>query len=141
MKCKHCEHSIEIRNASGFCDHLYYPDNCKICKAKIAPKTKGWEEKFDEKFGHEIVRLSTFQKSIPRLKSFISKVEEQAKAEGWKDGMNDASHDVEIETRAKVVKEVLEMVEEVTDKQRWAGAPKALNTLKDQIKKKYEIPL
>lgn len=23
---------ILIRNPSGFCDHLYYPDNCKICK-------------------------------------------------------------------------------------------------------------
>lgn len=29
--CLHCNGDIEIRNPSGFCDHLYYPDSCKIC--------------------------------------------------------------------------------------------------------------
>lgn len=31
--CKHCKMPIAIRNPSGYCDHLYYPDNCPICKA------------------------------------------------------------------------------------------------------------
>lgn len=31
--CNHCKMDIEIRNPSGFCDHLYYPDNCDTCKA------------------------------------------------------------------------------------------------------------
>lgn len=29
--CKHCLKEVRIRNPSGFCDHLYYPDNCKRC--------------------------------------------------------------------------------------------------------------
>ena len=40
-KCKHCKLDIEIRNLSGYCDHLYYPENCKICS--------GWED-FDKIF-------------------------------------------------------------------------------------------
>jgi len=31
-KCNHCLESITIRNPSGFCDHLYYPNNCEVCK-------------------------------------------------------------------------------------------------------------
>ena len=24
--------SIDIRNPSGYCDHLYYPDYCEVCR-------------------------------------------------------------------------------------------------------------
>lgn len=30
--CPHCQGDIEIRNPTGDCDHLYYPDNCRVCK-------------------------------------------------------------------------------------------------------------
>ena len=30
--CNHCKMPIKIRNPSGNCDHLYYPDNCEVCK-------------------------------------------------------------------------------------------------------------
>lgn len=30
--CEHCKGNIAIRNPTGFCDHLYYPDNCPVCK-------------------------------------------------------------------------------------------------------------
>lgn len=30
--CKHCGGNISIRNPSGYCDHLYHPDACTICK-------------------------------------------------------------------------------------------------------------
>ena len=33
-KCKHCDGLINIRNPTGFCDHLYYPDNCVVCKIR-----------------------------------------------------------------------------------------------------------
>lgn len=33
--CEHCGGDIAIRNPKGFCDHLYYPENCKICDEKI----------------------------------------------------------------------------------------------------------
>ena len=29
--CEHCKYPIDIRNLSGFCDHLYYPENCRVC--------------------------------------------------------------------------------------------------------------
>lgn len=32
--CKHCGGDIRIRNPKGYCDHLYYPDNCDICKRR-----------------------------------------------------------------------------------------------------------
>jgi hypothetical protein len=33
--CEHCGYSIKLRNPSGFCDHLYYPDNCDVCVKRI----------------------------------------------------------------------------------------------------------
>ena len=30
--CLHCKGKISIRNPSGYCDHLYYPENCGVCK-------------------------------------------------------------------------------------------------------------
>lgn len=30
--CPHCNTNIKIRNLSGYCDHLYYPENCETCK-------------------------------------------------------------------------------------------------------------
>jgi hypothetical protein len=29
--CPHCGGDVATRNPKGFCDHLYYPENCKIC--------------------------------------------------------------------------------------------------------------
>lgn len=51
--CNHCHQPIEIRNPSGYCDHLYYPDCCEVCKepgereelarlkSKYEPRTEG----------------------------------------------------------------------------------------------------
>ena len=33
--CKHCGGDVRIRNPSGYCDHLYYPDYCKTCKKNL----------------------------------------------------------------------------------------------------------
>jgi len=30
--CSHCGYPIGYANPSGVCNHIYYPDNCKICK-------------------------------------------------------------------------------------------------------------
>ena len=30
--CPHCNQPINIRNSSGYCDHLYYPEACDICR-------------------------------------------------------------------------------------------------------------
>lgn len=48
-KCKHCGENINIRNPSGYCDHLYYPENCEVCSAP--PETgKGWEDYLEGKY-------------------------------------------------------------------------------------------
>lgn len=32
--CKHCGYPISLRNPSGYCDHLYYPEYCEVCNKK-----------------------------------------------------------------------------------------------------------
>jgi len=36
--CGHCGEPVEIRNNSGYCDHLYYPENCDYCRTKKMKK-------------------------------------------------------------------------------------------------------
>ena len=36
--CKHCGGDIGIRNPKGYCDHLYYPENCKVCQGIVKNK-------------------------------------------------------------------------------------------------------
>lgn len=39
--CAHCKKDTAIRNPSGFCDHLYYPECCEVCKeAMMTPKER-----------------------------------------------------------------------------------------------------
>lgn len=33
-KCGHCGLDLGIRNPSGKCDHLYYPENCNTCSGR-----------------------------------------------------------------------------------------------------------
>jgi len=33
--CMHCEQSVELRNPTGYCDHLYYPEKCLICRTRL----------------------------------------------------------------------------------------------------------
>jgi hypothetical protein len=49
LVCVHCRGLISARNPKGFCDHLYYPDNCDVCKERLKPK-KIWIE-WIEPFG------------------------------------------------------------------------------------------
>jgi hypothetical protein len=50
-KCPHCKMDIAKRNPSGFCDHLYYPDNCEECSSKVERKmTKRFEDYKNKKF-------------------------------------------------------------------------------------------
>jgi hypothetical protein len=38
--CPHCKMNIKIRNPSGFCDHLYYPEYCDICMQREITENK-----------------------------------------------------------------------------------------------------
>ena len=35
--CPHCHAPIEVRNPTGYCDHLYYPDYCDECRRRATP--------------------------------------------------------------------------------------------------------
>jgi len=41
--CPHCDQNIKERNPTGYCDHLYYPNECPICKEIYS------EENIDER--------------------------------------------------------------------------------------------
>ena len=54
--CEHCHMAIEIRNPSGFCDHLYYPEMCAVCAAKRPPSPeylRGYADGVASTKGHE----------------------------------------------------------------------------------------
>jgi hypothetical protein len=44
-KCKNCGEDIAIRNPTGNCDHLYYPENLPTKE-----DAGSWEKRFDKKF-------------------------------------------------------------------------------------------
>lgn len=44
--CSHCGYPLGYANPSGACNHVYYPDNCKICK-KAKHKDFIAKEEFD----------------------------------------------------------------------------------------------
>lgn len=31
--CEHCGYDTASSNPSGYCNHVYYPEYCKICKS------------------------------------------------------------------------------------------------------------
>ena len=79
-ECEHCKMDIEIRNPSGFCDHLYYPENCKVCSRSHLPDSKGWGdwesdllELADLSFGSRFVgeHCSKFSDYETRMIKFI----------------------------------------------------------------------
>jgi len=35
--CKHCKGDIRIRNPTGKCDHLHYPEYCPVCNKSKKP--------------------------------------------------------------------------------------------------------
>ena len=43
MICPHCKMDLSIRNPSGHCDHLYYPDYCEYCQ-RVKRNEKVFEE-------------------------------------------------------------------------------------------------
>lgn len=34
-KCPHCKMSKTLANPSGYCNHVYYPNNCNVCKLMV----------------------------------------------------------------------------------------------------------
>ena len=74
---------IAIRNPSGYCDHLYYPEYCEVCKKKNLLEV-WWEMKL------KIVKMGNRCEDIrcPLCKNFsriyFDKNEEPIKSFGFK---------------------------------------------------------
>ncbi len=45
--CPHCGGDKNIRNPKGYCDHLYYPEYCRVCNGEV----KGVKLTLEEKKG------------------------------------------------------------------------------------------
>jgi hypothetical protein len=101
--CSHCGRDKRIRNPSGYCDHLYYPDSCKICQ-RMETKEPGVEKEpkvgevdlirqyLDRYFcencntaGGCKVDCPNYGKAYDKLKSLIDSSRESAKREAVKD--------------------------------------------------------
>jgi len=56
-RCTHCGELVCLRNPSGYCDHLYYPENCELCKStpEIELPTIAQLEADDETFKVNLV--------------------------------------------------------------------------------------
>lgn len=75
--CAHCNMDIEIRNPSGFCDHLYYPDSCGICELRNMSK----EERI-RRAAPELLEALKIAESQVRGFALIAIKNALAKAEG-----------------------------------------------------------
>ena len=40
MLCDHCHMDKAIRNPSGYCDHLHYPECCEVCNKPNADRKR-----------------------------------------------------------------------------------------------------
>ena len=62
--CKHCGEPIAIRNPSGYCDHLYYPENCEICKKMLTVERKIYEWEVSDEYGWRNIELWEVDKKL-----------------------------------------------------------------------------
>ncbi len=72
--CSHCSCLIELRNPSGFCDHLYYPESCALCldaqnTKNISTDDTPWEQ--FARAGHEKGILVGRRQVIEELRQFV----------------------------------------------------------------------
>jgi len=90
-KCKHCGMDIVIRNPSGYCDHLYYPDNCQICQKMTNSIPEKWEKRFEEKFNPTFdIMKKEYPTAIPSLKKglkfYISQELAEVRSQAYHEG-------------------------------------------------------
>jgi len=154
--CEHCGFDTATRNPSGYCDHLYYPDCCDICKERLkkaitcpgCASLKAEVEKLrclspeellrqnDGSFpvgnGCELVELGTMQR-VKELKAQIRTQEVVLKAHReYDEKQNSATYDraIRAEQRVEVLEKALKDVatewKQISDKQ--TNTIKALET-------------
>lgn len=62
--CPHCKMDLRLRNPSGYCDHLFYPDCCEVCT-----KIKEDKEKKQEKINCEKTKEEIYKEIIEIIKN------------------------------------------------------------------------
>jgi len=78
--CSHCNCLVELRNPSGFCDHLYYPESCALCldaknTKNISVDDTPWEQ--FARAGHEKGVIVGRRQVIEELRQFVrAKIED-----------------------------------------------------------------
>lgn len=76
-KCKHCGGLIKIRNPKGYCDHLYYPENCKVCSQTLKEAKKGRMRKKEKKDFLEFLDYERMREMWKRLAKLVREREEK----------------------------------------------------------------
>lgn len=82
-ECICCGGDIKIRNPKGYCDHLYYPENCN---GKCTPPVESWEKELEqiliewEGKDNAILGAVRVLSRTKRLKQFISSQIQQSEA-------------------------------------------------------------
>lgn len=76
--CEHCSMDIEIRNPSGFCDHLYYPELCSFCDTRPDPLDVSIKQTENlqcvlQDLLDELAFYSDFIESVPKLSRAVMK--------------------------------------------------------------------
>lgn len=53
--CLHCKMDKRIRNPSGYCDHLHYPENCTACS--LIKTVSEINTSLEKNYSKEFIRL------------------------------------------------------------------------------------
>lgn len=85
-ECPHCKGDIAIRNPMGFCDHLYYPTNCEVCKNQPKP-TEEWEKEYENEFWF-LKQVNVEGDLYDHVKDFISNLLQKERDRARKDTIN-----------------------------------------------------
>lgn len=74
--CDHCKMDIEIANPSGYCNHVYYPDNnCDECKRMRGAKEVSEVARLRVQNEDLSERLTVAEKEIGRLEDEVTSLE------------------------------------------------------------------
>jgi hypothetical protein len=78
-ECPHCHMSKAERNPSGYCDHLYYPDNCEVCKPErkeIKPLNNNQSVKLSSTLAGQRELLREIKNKVNELVTAVNRLSE-----------------------------------------------------------------
>lgn len=99
--CSHCGEEIAIRNPSGYCDHLYYPDNCKTCQKKSGTTIENDHEE------SLIIENGELRAEVARLTDALLAEQQRYVKLQWE---CEAQHKIEAERMVKYIQEAVKLL-------------------------------